>query len=141
MPGLPVFIKRGDSRGEVDALIRELGNPGSHLKATCGVDPYHYGRYLLRVAATRSEDDRLERAPAPEPFVLSKRDVTYGDCGRIGYTYDLGSRKLSFHEGDDHAIDIRLEGERYAWKHWMRQCLPFAYGPDLLRSHKPLCER
>jgi hypothetical protein len=24
MPGLPVFIKRGDSRGEVDALIREL---------------------------------------------------------------------------------------------------------------------
>jgi hypothetical protein len=123
----------------VYALIRELGNPGSFLKATCGVDPFHYGRYLLRVAATRSQDDRTERAPAPEPFVLTKADVTYGDCGKIGYTYELDSRKLSFHAEDDHAIDIRLEGERYAWKHWMRQCLPFAYGPDLLkasRSHR-----
>jgi len=123
----------------VYALIRELGNPGSFLKATCGVDPYHYGRYLLRVAATRSQDDRTERAPAPEPFVLTKADVTYGDCGKIGYTYELDSRKLSFHEVDGHAIDVRLEDERYAWKHWMRQCLPFAYGPDLLkaRRHRP----
>jgi hypothetical protein len=118
------------------ALIRELGNPASHLKATCGVDPYHYGRYLLRVAATRGQDDRKERAPAPEPFVLTKDDVTYGDCGRIGYTYELDSRKLSFHRGDDHAIDIRLEGERYAWKPWMRRCLPLAYGPDLLRARR-----
>ena len=122
------------SEDVVYAIIRELGNPGCHLRATCGVDPYHYGRYLLRVAATRSEDDRKERAPAPEPFVLSKRDVTYGDCGKIGYTCELDSRKLSFHEGDDHAIDVRLEGERYAWKHWMRSGLPFAYGPDLVRS-------
>jgi hypothetical protein len=84
----------------VYALIRELGNPASFLKATCGVDPYHYGRYLLRVAATRAQDDRRERSPAPEPFVLTKQDVTYGDCGKIGYTYELDSRKLSFHEKD-----------------------------------------
>jgi hypothetical protein len=118
----------------VYALIRELGNPASPLMATCGVDPYHYGRYLLRVAATRSQDDRTERAPAPEPFVLTKSDVTYGDCGKIGYSYELDSRRLSFHERDGHAIDIRLEGERYAWKHWMRGCLPLAYGPDLLKA-------
>ena len=125
----------------VYALIRELGNPASHLKATCGVDPYHYGRYLLRVAATRAQDDRRERAPAPEPFVLTKRDVTYGDCDKIGYTYEIDSRKLTFHDGDDHAIDIRLEDERYAWKHWMRGCLPFAYGPDLLKSRRSHCGR
>lgn len=120
----------------VYALIRELGNPSSHLKATCGVDPYHYGRYLLRVAATRAGDDRKERAAMPEPFLVAKADVTYGDCGKIGYTHELDSRKLSFHQGDDHAIDIRLEDERFAWKHWMRQCLPFAYGPDLLKSRR-----
>jgi hypothetical protein len=125
----------------VYALIRELGNPAAHLKATCGVDPYHYGRYLLRVAATRAQDDRTERAPAPEPFVLTKSDVTYGDCGKIGYTHELDSRKLSFHEGDGHAIDIRLDGERYAWKHWMRQCLPLAYGPALLKSRRSTCGR
>jgi len=125
----------------VYALIRELGNPSSYLKATCGVDPYHYGRYLLRVAATRSQDDRQERASAPEPFVLTRADVTYGDCGKIGYTYELDSRKLSFHAGDDHAIDIRLEDERYAWKHWMRECLPRAYGPALLKSRRSRCGR
>lgn len=129
------------SEDVIYALIRELGNPASHLKATCGVDPYHYGRYLLRVAATRAQDDRTERAPAPEPFVLTKQDVTYGDCGKIAYMHELDSRKLSFHERDDHAIDIRLEDERYAWRHWMREGLPLAYGPALLKSRRSACGR
>jgi len=59
----------------VHARIRGLSNPSSFKKATCGVDSHHYGRYLLRGAATRGQDDRTERAPALEPFVLTKVDV------------------------------------------------------------------
>jgi len=118
------------------ALIRELGNPFSFLKATCGVDPYHYGRYLLRVAATRSQDDDRDRAEPPEPFVLAKDDVTYDDPGKIGYMHELSQKRLSFHAGESREMDIRLEGEKYAWKPWMRQYLPHAYGPELLKARR-----
>jgi hypothetical protein len=118
------------------ALIRELGNPGAFLKATCGVDPYHYGRYLLRVAATRSQDDDKDRATPPEPFVVTKDDVTYDDTTKIGYMHELCGDRLSFHSADDQPIDIRLEGKRYAWKTWMRKCLPHAYGPDLIKLRR-----
>lgn len=118
------------------ALIRELGKPDSCLRATCGVDPYHYGRYLLRFAATRSQDDDRERATPPQPFLITKDDVTFGDTSRIGYTYELSPSRLSFHADQTADIDIRLEGEQFAWKPWMRQCIPHAYGPDLVKARR-----
>lgn len=65
-----------------------------------------------KAAATRGQDDRKERAPVPEPFVLTKADVTCGDCGQVGDADELDSRKLSFHEKDARSAPPRPTAHR-----------------------------
>jgi hypothetical protein len=53
MPGLPVFIKRGDSRGEVDALIREL----ALAPEAAGLQKYIYATQANQTVVMVSDRD------------------------------------------------------------------------------------
>jgi hypothetical protein len=67
------------------SLLRWLRDENWPLAAVCGVDPYHYGRLVLRVAATRTED--VLRPIVIPPVLIGREDVR-GDQ-RLTYMVEL----------------------------------------------------
>jgi hypothetical protein len=71
MPGLPVFIKRGDSRGEIDALIREL----SLTPEAAGLQKYiHATQADQTVVMVSGRDAPLARSLRERPGWLEPQE-------------------------------------------------------------------
>ncbi|MGE3818448.1 MAG: hypothetical protein AB7I30_03370 [Isosphaeraceae bacterium] len=112
-------------------MLLLLSDPASHLVGICGIDAYHYGRYLLRIAATRSNPDQdreRERCPLPEPVYVTEADIAPSDSRSVRYPWQIEQR---FPE-----IDVRLDDCKYRWELWMRGPAGGCYGPDLRQRHR-----
>jgi hypothetical protein len=71
MPVLPVFIKRGDSRGEVDALVREL----SLTPEAAGLQKYIYASQANQtVVMVSGREVPLARSLRGRPGWLEPRE-------------------------------------------------------------------
>ena len=86
------------------ALFELMREPDAPLEAICGVDPYAYGRLVMRAAA----DARSESNKIAVPVVLVTRDEILKQDIR-GYVQLL----------DEHPC-LELDDDVFAWQPWMR---------------------
>jgi hypothetical protein len=128
--------KREDVRLYADYLspttLTMLADERSPMAGVTLVDPYHYGRYALRVAVTRRDEDEA-KVRIPVPRILTKKDVLReGETSGLCFMAELMAR---FPE-----LDLGLEGERYSWEPWMAQRLHGLDGPTLLSVRQRMRE-
>lgn len=109
-------------------LLRWLLNPTSPLQAISGSDPFHYGRFTLRAAVIRV--DQNVGFPPIEPFLITREIAEPSSSNfdaSIGYMVEISEKLRRKHPG----LDLELNDVRYAWQPWMKLHMKDAYGPDL----------
>jgi hypothetical protein len=137
------FQRTGDVRVYVDYLsptvLKMLADPHSPVKAAICVDPFHYGRLVFRVAASRTAILEPIFCDPIHPTLLTEKESL--ECTvphpcrsrRPGICY-MAELPALFPDRD-----ICLEDEKYAWKEWMEDRLARgrAFGPNLRSRRIP----
>lgn len=86
------------------ALLNLMLEPESKLQAVCGVEPYSYGRLVLRAACDTSITSPIQ----VQPIEFSRRDVMEATVGNY-------AQLLARYPG------LLLNETEYAWPAWMRE--------------------
>ena len=87
-------------------MMREANTP---LEAICGVDPYSYGRLIVRAAC----DANMQKQIQAKPLRITRSEVR--EAGTHNYA-ELMTRNPS----------LQMNGDEFAWSPWMRDLCPFS---------------
>jgi hypothetical protein len=86
-----------------------MWEPDSPLEAVCGVDPYAYGRLIVRAAC----DTNMPGPIQARPLRVTRTDVRKADIRN--YAQWLATNPA-----------LQMSDAEFAWQPWMRDLCPFS---------------
>jgi hypothetical protein len=133
---LRMFQRSGDVKVYVDYLsstvLKLLADQDSPITAAICVDPFHYGRLVFRVAASRTAPREQDLCDTVPPTLITKKEVMESTIARPHSTGCPGICYMAELPFLFPERDICLEDRaKYAWKDWMEKRLENSFGPTL----------